>query len=225
MAVLCSFDEKSILKNNETNEIDRIIIDLVEEHEADLLPVLSRQGEGNLQQGEDAAGVVVGGVPAGGAVQEPPDKETAQGNGRKGHQHQKRRRLQRHDDSDQDSLRHRHHKKQGDHQHQLIAQVEKEVPGRDEVGEREHGAGVVVGGEEDLRRLRAARDHVLGREAVFNMGCVSRRLQLLAEPGAECLLLGPGLADLEVRQDPPGNWRHHLFSPLLLTAASNGRRR
>ena len=35
MAVLCSFDEKSILKNNETNEIDRIIIDLVEEHEAE----------------------------------------------------------------------------------------------------------------------------------------------------------------------------------------------
>lgn len=35
MAVLCSFDEKSILKNNETNEIDRIIIDLVEEHKAE----------------------------------------------------------------------------------------------------------------------------------------------------------------------------------------------
>ena len=55
-----------------------------------------------------------------------------------------------------------------------------------------------MGGEDDLRRVRVARDHVFGGEAPFHLGRAARSLQLPAEPGAESLLLLFGFPDLEI---------------------------
>ena len=51
---------------------------VVEEHEADLFPVLIRHSQSGFQQRNDTAGVVIGGVLISGAVQDPPDQKDTQ---------------------------------------------------------------------------------------------------------------------------------------------------
>ena len=105
--------------------------------------------------------------------------------------------MQFHGQGEKDSLHHRHHQEQRDHQQQLVADIKEHIPGRDKIGDGQHGAGVIMGGEDDLRRVRVARDHVFCGEALFHLGRAARGLQLPAEPGTESLLLLFGFPDLE----------------------------
>ena len=122
-------------------------------------------------------------------------------------------------------LRRRHRQEQGDHQQQLVEDVEGQIPRREEVGNGQHGAGVVVGGEDEPGRLRVPGHHILRGKALLHLRRVPGGRQLPAQPGAEGLLLLPGLADLKLGQDGLRLGKHSkkpLFPARGATGASGG---
>ena len=188
---------------------------VVEEHEAHPVPVLGGQGQGGLQQGEHAAGVVVGGVLVGPAVDEPPHEKRADGYA--GQWRQPPRRRFRNECKDE-PLRCRHHEKQRQHDERLVEYKEKQVAGRDEIGDGQHSLGVVVGGEQHLRFVRVAHDDIPGGKALLHTRRVSRLFQLPAQPGAEGRLLLFGFAHLHFVQDFSRLLRH-LYPSTIKSAA------
>ena len=135
---------------------------VVKKDEADGASQFLRQRLCDLREGQHAAGVVVHRVLVGRSLIEPPEAE-------------KQHEIQRADgerhgtvlsedllpENDGADLRTETEGKDGHADQKLIHEIPDDVPRRNEVRERQHRAGIVMGGVDDLCRLRIAHDHVL----------------------------------------------------------------
>src|SRR5699024_6129624 len=101
---------------------------------------------------------------------------------------------------------------------ELEQKIDQEIPGGDEIGERQNGAGVVVCGEQDLGLLRVPRHHVTAVQeaASLHLGRVAGPPQLVAQPSAEARLLLLRLADLKVRQELFRHRRHSRLPRFMM---------
>ena len=182
---------------------------VVKKDHADLAAQLLRQRQQKLKQRHNAAGIVVGGVPVGSAVDHPPDAESKHKIHRGYCRPERRVQVEQHDLCRNGGKKHRQAEQK------LVKQIPQEIARRNKIRQRQHRAGVIVRRKDHVRRIGVADDNVVA----FHQPLCKPDLRLIplfaqerAQPRPKCLLLLPALSDLEALQNDACLFFHRLSS-------------
>ena len=183
-----------LVELSEKGGAQKPVLLVVEENEQYLFPQLLRHPLHQLAEGDHAGGVVVGGVLVGHAQEEYRNDQADDQNERrpvvdeKAVRHQGQQQIQAEGDEEK-----------GDADQHAVQHRDQNVFRHDEVGKGQGGAGVVMGGEDELRRLPVPGHQVT---VVDDFGLLHPQLGKMGqhETDKRKLLLF-GFAHLPVRQE------------------------